>query len=142
MEGSILMKKSGFTVLELIIVVIIIGILAVFSAPSMRDPLERGRARNAEFNLLQIYAAQKRQLLNNRAYYNTSSVSWEDGAYAINQNLSIKIDDAYFDYKIVPAGPDGYRAYARRKAEGRCGNHTMNITDDNSTVDKKGCTAW
>jgi len=143
MEGFVFMKDKGFTILELMIIIAIMGILAVFYIPSLQDTFERSRSKNAEFNLLQIYSAQKRYLLSERVYYLcNSSVDLQDNVFGINQNLSIKIEDAYFDYDIRPEGTDGYQAMAIRK-EGRCANSTMVITEDNSTVRKiikRGCT--
>ncbi len=143
MEGSIPMRGKGFTLLELMVVIVIIGILVVYSLPSMRDPLERSRGRNAEFNLIAVYSAQKRHLVRERKYFICDSGDIPDPderLAAINQNLSLKIEDAYFEYTISKAG-DGYRARAVRK-DGRCANKAMSVTEDNSTVDKKGCTAW
>ena len=140
MEGKVFMKNTAFTMLELIVILVIMGVLAIFYIPSMKDPLERSRGKNAEFNLLSIYAAQKRYLLSERAYYVCDdAIALPDRVYNINQNLSIKIDDPYFDYDID--GVNGYRARAIRK-DGKCKNQQMNLTADNSTVDKRGCSAW
>jgi type IV pilus assembly protein PilE len=134
MEGIVSMKMKGFTLMEVLIVIIIIGILAVLTIPSLRDPLERSRAKNAEFNLLAIYSAQKRYFLSERVYFNSDDVE------AINQNLSIKIDDSNFTYNITKSG-SGYVARARR-IDGKCQGVNMTILSNNSTVDKRGCPAW
>lgn len=143
MEGYVRMKGKGFTLLELLVVVVIIGILGVFALPSMRDPIERSRARNAEFSLISIYSAQKRYLVANRtqSYFACNDIpNADDRMRAINENLTLKIDDPYFEYNIRPDG-DGYVAWATRK-DGRCVNKNMSVTEDNSTVDKEGCSAW
>jgi prepilin-type N-terminal cleavage/methylation domain-containing protein len=134
------MKKNGFTLFELMVVMVIVGILAVFFIPSMKAPLERGRAKNAEFNLLAIYAAQKRYFLSERKYYLCNN-TLESNGYDISWNLSIKIKDPYFYYDIRAEGEDGYKAMAIRK-DGICKNMQMSLTADNSAIDKRGCSEW
>jgi len=91
------MKNNGFTMLEVLVVVIIIGILAILAVPSTREPVERSRAKRAEFNLLTIYSAQKRYFLAKRLYFVCDNITDpDDRLTAINSNLSIKIDDPYF----------------------------------------------
>lgn len=141
MEGYVRIQWKGFTFLELMVVIVIIGILAVVAIPSMRDPVERSRAKNAEFNLIAVYSAQKRHLVAHRAYFTCSDIAdADDRLRAINENLSLKIDDPYFEYNIRPDN-DGYVAWAMRK-DGTCVDKNMSVTEDNSTVNKTGCSAW
>jgi prepilin-type N-terminal cleavage/methylation domain-containing protein len=140
MEGTIFMRKNGFSILELMVVIVIIGIIAALAVVRMGDPIERGRSKNAEFNLLAIYAAEKRYFLSEGQYYNSTASL--DKVYDINQNLSIRIDDPYFDYSIT-GSKDWYRAVATRKLDSlKCKNVNMSLTSDNSTVDKRGCSVW
>lgn len=53
------MKKSGFTLIELMIVVAIIAFLAVISVPSFSRFLAKAKRAEAYMNLSSIYAAQK-----------------------------------------------------------------------------------
>lgn len=137
-------NKNGFTLLELLVAVIIVGILVLAAVPSMRAPIERSRARNAEFNLLAIYSAQKRHLLSEKTYFVCDQIADpDDRVAAINKNLSIKIDDPYFEYQINSTDAQNtYRAWATRK-DGRCRNMSLNVTAANSTVLKdRRCTVW
>lgn len=66
-------RKSGFTLLELIVVIIIIGILATFGFAQYTTMMEKGRAAEAKSNLGTL---RKLEL----AYYQ------EYGSYAVNVN--------------------------------------------------------
>ena len=136
------MRNAGFSIIELMVVIVIVGILAVVSVSSMRDPIERGRAKNAEFTLLSIYSAQKRYLLNERRYFICDSATPRgEKVFEIARNLQIKIDDVFFDYNITDFGASGFQAMATRK-DGLCADKQMNLTSENSTVDKRGCDIW
>lgn len=61
-------KLSGFTLLELMIAVVIIGILASIAYPSYRDSVRQGNRSEAIAELQKLIAAQERYFLNNREY--------------------------------------------------------------------------
>jgi type IV pilus assembly protein PilE len=135
MEGIIRMNSKGVTFMEILVVLIIVGVLAVLYIPNMQDPIEKSRSRNAVFNLEAIYSAEKRYFLSERVYYNLSP-----DMESINRNLSIKVEDPNFNYSIAPFG-SGYKAKAVR-IDGKCKGANMTVTHDNSTVTKTGCRAW
>lgn len=49
----------GFTLMELMIVVVIMGIIAAFSIPNYSKAVERSYERDGAVNLMAIYASQK-----------------------------------------------------------------------------------
>lgn len=57
--GEWSMKRSGFTLIELMIVVSIIAFLAIISVPSFSRFLAKAKRAEAYMNLSSIYAAQK-----------------------------------------------------------------------------------
>ena len=128
------MKIKGFTLIEVMIVIVIVGVLAILFIPNMQAPIEKSRSKNGAFNLQAIYSAQKRYLLSERSYYTSNNTD------SINRNLSININDTYFSYNITPLG-SGYLARAVR-TDGKCKGANMTVTHDNSTVKKTGCAAW
>jgi len=104
--------KNGFTLMELLIVMIIIGILASVLIPGYLTTMNQGAANAAEHNLITIYNAQQSYYFANNAYCTSST-----GAVAncgsnlgnLNTNLgtldepnaaptSLNIADSYFSY--------------------------------------------
>jgi len=53
-------KQNGFTLVELAIVIVIIGVLASFGVPQFRNAVERSKAGEAFAYLASIRAAQER----------------------------------------------------------------------------------
>jgi prepilin-type N-terminal cleavage/methylation domain-containing protein len=129
--------KRAFTLLELLVVVIIVGIFVAMAIPNMSSTVEKGRGKNAEFSLMAIYNAQKRYRLRN-----PSGVFYESNVInEINENLSLNIEDAFFVYAIAKNGKDGYKATATRGIDGMCKGQIMYITNEGGKVEK-GCRAW
>ena len=67
-------KTSGFTLVELAVVVVIIGVLAAFGVPQFRNAVERSKASEAFAYLSSVREAQERYLA-------------KEGAYASDQSL-------------------------------------------------------
>jgi type IV pilus assembly protein PilE len=61
-------KTRGFTLLELMITVAIIGVLVAIAYPSYTDYLVKGNRANAKSFLLDVAQKQQQFLLDNRAY--------------------------------------------------------------------------
>jgi type IV pilus assembly protein PilE len=64
-------KSRGFTVVELIIAVAIIGILAAIAIPSYQEHLKKGRRADAQQFLSQVAQKQQQFLIDARAYATT-----------------------------------------------------------------------
>ena len=69
--------NHGFTLIELMIVVAIIGILASIAYPSYRDSVLKGRRAEARTAIAELMQQQERYMTQNNTYYaftNTSGV--------------------------------------------------------------------
>jgi len=86
-----MLHRQGFTLMEMIVVLIIIAIAAVFSFPNFTTPTEQARAMNAWNNLLAIYSAEKNYLNNNGGFAQIPALA---GTLAlIDSTLSLNIQD-------------------------------------------------
>ncbi len=88
------LHRQGFTLMEIIVVLVIIGVIVAFFLPNYNTPMQQARAANAQNNLLAIYSAQKNYYNNNGNYcYNTGANTCADTLADINTNLSLNIQD-------------------------------------------------
>ncbi|PCJ54585.1 MAG: prepilin-type cleavage/methylation domain-containing protein [Planctomycetota bacterium] len=66
-------KKSGFSLVELTIVVVILGVLATFAVPRFMSSVERTKAAEAYSYLSEMESAQARYNAENGKYANSTS---------------------------------------------------------------------
>ena len=82
------MKKNGFTVIELMIVVVIISVLAAIALPSYEDYVLRNNAKSAEARMLQIAQSIETYKSRNFSYRNYSPATETVGS-PVKYNISI-----------------------------------------------------
>ena len=95
--------------MELIVVMIIIGVLAVIAVLNYNTMMVQGAANAAQKNLIAIYNAQKNDYFNNGSYCTTLCDNLPD----INTNLGLNIlenpsnnqNDGYFTYSCAAGAP-------------------------------------
>ncbi|MDE2008956.1 MAG: prepilin-type N-terminal cleavage/methylation domain-containing protein [Candidatus Omnitrophica bacterium] len=125
--------RAGFTLIELIVVLFIIGLVMAFLLPSYVAPTEQAKATTARNNLLAIYSAQRNYYNNNNGYCiatsaatpacNASDTHCGDTLAAINCNLSLDIeDDGSYTYSCV-TDASGFSCKATRP------NITITVTN-------------
>lgn len=90
--------KKGFSLIEIMIVVVIIGILATLAYPRLERYILSSRQTEAKTNLMAVYTAQKIFFASNNRYasqLNELGVQLEEGEGAVYQ-YSITSDGTSF----------------------------------------------
>jgi type IV pilus assembly protein PilA len=104
----IMMNRKGFTLVELMVVIVIIGILAAVALPQMMGATDRARASEVPSMLRSIENAQN-------AYYAST------GEYGTWDEIGVddpSTDSDWFDYTLtVAADGSDYVAYATTTME-------------------------
>lgn len=104
-------QQSGFTLIELMIVVAIVGILAAIAYPAYQDSVRKGRRAEAITALYGIQLAQEKWRANNPTYASTLA------------NLGLPTTSpatgtAYYDLAITAASATAFTATATARATG------------------------
>lgn len=109
------MKRGGFTLVELMAVVAIIGVLAAVALPSYRDVLRRSNRSAAEQLMLQIQTRQEQYFLDARSYAaNIAAGGLNITAHETFTCAAVTCTNAFYNVTLtlVAGPPPGYIATA------------------------------
>jgi prepilin-type N-terminal cleavage/methylation domain-containing protein len=120
--------KRGFTLIEVLIVVIILGILATVAVPQFSKAIERARRAEAVMNIAAIQTALAIYYTDNSNSYTNSSLT---GAAAINASLDCSIIANNWTYTSA-SGTNTFLITATRTASGGAAYSNKTITYSNS----------
>ncbi len=101
--------QKGFTLIELMIVVSVIGVLMTLAYPSYSSHMQKVRRHDARDALLQLAENQEKQYLINRTYSNTFADISPGKTTSPNDmyNLSVVSDGATFTVTAVAVAGAG-----------------------------------
>lgn len=126
-------KQSGFTLLEAMIVVAIIGILAAIAYPNYAAYVQRAKRSDAKNALIDLAARQERFRFGNNTY--TPSLT--------ALNLTTTSLDGYYNLAITSANANSFTATATptsTQASDKCGTLSLTNTGQKGTVNSYGLT--
>ncbi|QSX30871.1 prepilin-type N-terminal cleavage/methylation domain-containing protein [Shewanella cyperi] len=126
-------ELRGFTLIELMITIVIIGIIAAFAYPSYKDFLTRGGRSEGQEALMRIANLQEQYYLDNREYAEDMTKLGLNADPFITQHGYYSIDSIGTGSFTLTATPKGIQA--SRDAE--C--TTITITDTGVKGPKEAC---
>ena len=121
-------KNHGFTLIELMITVAIIGILAAVAYPAYLDQIRKARRAEAQAALMNIAARQQQMLLDTRSYATTVSALNVVVPATVQQTyvISLSVGTATVPSFTATATPSG------SQAKDKCGVMTVDQTGTKS----------
>jgi len=122
-------NKYGFTLVEIVIVVVIIGVVASLAYSSYSIVVERMRAKEGDQMLYAAYAAQKRYMAETRYYASTISqldVTFPPSAYFGAPVVNI---DAFGQFSIAITRSGSYTLTIASNGNITCGGGPVGLCE-------------
>jgi type IV pilus assembly protein PilE len=122
-------QSKGFTLIELMIVLVVVAILAAVAYPSYRESVKRGNRRAAQSVMMEIVNREHQFFIANRVYADTAT---------LNYTLPPEVSNHYTHAITLDAGPPpGFTVtFTAINQQVSDGNLTINSLGDKSPLDK------
>lgn len=133
-----LRPQKGFTLIEIMIVVAIIGILAGVAYPSYTDYVRKGQAQEA-FSQLSVFRAKMEQYYQDNRNYGSSGTTCANDASASSWNAFTATDHYSFVCATSNSGQN-YTVTATGSGASLGNVYTINQNGDRTTTQFKGTT--
>lgn len=137
-------RNSGFTLIELMVVLLIVGILSAVAVPTYRQYVIRAQRTEAKTALLQLAANQERHYLQNNTY--TDDLALLGFATGVSENavytLSVPIADAATFQAIAVPTPGGGRNDVDMSQDEACARYTIDNAGQRSAFPDPDDICW
>jgi type IV pilus assembly protein PilE len=122
-------KSKGFTLIELMIVLVVVAILAAVAYPTYRESVKKGNRRAAQAEMMEIVNREHQFFIANRTYADTA---------ALGYTLSPEVIGNYTHAVTLDAGPPpGFTVtFTAIGAQVSDGNLTVNSLGVKTPADK------
>lgn len=127
-----LLKQSGFTLIELMVTVAIVGILTTIAYPSYTQYMLRANRAAAQSEMMAIANRQQQFLLTNRAYVDKATL--EASGYTLPTDVSAK-----YNYAVALGGgpvPSFTLTFTAKGTQVSDGDLTLNSNGIKTPADK------
>lgn len=122
-------RISGFTLIELVIVMVVIGIIAAIAYPSYVESLNKAKRSEGKAAMSSIAQSLERCFTRHNAYNHASC-----------PNGTVQSESGYYSISINAASATSYSIQAQPNfSDSRCGQMTMNHQGQRTSNDNSYC---
>lgn len=125
---TIISSREGFTLAELIVVIVVIGLLATIAIPKMSFAIGKAKAAEVPSVMAKIGQAEFMHYQESNTYADVPYNNWHTN---LNSILGIEIQKGLFSYYVTDADPVSFLAHAKVEVIfAGIPNNTVEVTMD------------